>query len=636
MTDRHSKEKLPTASAASGNLREKLTASLAGGQIHQAMQAAQELLETEPGRGTHRFLRECAEASGGAPAGLKPIKVALLSSFSTEFLHDSLVAFGFAAGLQIDIYQAGFGTFRQELLNPEGALHAAATDVVILAVEADDWTIDAGAGFFDLTDNGLEAASNRFEKELTDLIAAFRAHSNAPLLVHNLALPEWRKLGIFDPKAHNSHGLLLTRMNEALSRVARAMIDVHIVDCAALVNRHGAQNWYDERMRLYARAPIANAMQPHLSREYVKFLAALTGLAKKCLVLDMDNTLWGGVVGEEGVDGIALGPTYPGNAYLEFQRFVLDLYRRGVIIAAASKNNPADVEEVFLRHPFMVLRKEHFADLQIHWEPKSQSLARIAKNLSIGLEHMVFVDDNAAECAEVRGALPMVHVVQLPPRPEGFVRSLQEAGLFETLALSEEDRRRGELYHRRAQAVAARSETMSVEDYYRSLEMELAIAPVNQASLHRTAQLTQKTSQFNVTTFRYSEAHVAGRMPDPNWLQRTVAVKDRFGDHGIVGVLVARTNGGEMDIDTLLLSCRVIGRAIETAMLAYLCDEARARGLPSVKARVIHTAKNMPARDLFERHGFSRVEGAEEGTTLWRLDLATGAIQWPVWFSRTH
>lgn len=634
MTERHVPETSPHAKAASENLREKLTGSLARGQVHQAMQVAQELLETEPGRGTHRFLRECAQTSGETASGLKPIKVALLSSFSIEFLHDSLIAFGFAAGLRIDIYQAGFGTFRQEMLNPEGALHAAAPDVVILAVEADDWTIDAGTGFFDLPVDGIEVASNRFENELTELIAAFRSHSNAPLLVHNLALPEWRKLGIFDPKAPNGHGLLIARMNEALSRVARATIDVHVVDCAALVNRHGAQNWYDDRMRLYARAPIANTMQPHLAREYVKFLAALTGLAKKCLVLDMDNTLWGGVVGEEGVDGIALGPVYPGNAYLEFQKFVLDLYRRGVIIAAASKNNPADVEEVFLRHPFMVLRKEHFADLQIHWETKSQSLGRIAKNLSIGLEHMVFVDDNAAECAEVRSTLPMVRVVQLPARPEGFVRSLQEAGLFETLALSDEDRQRGELYHRRAQAVAARSGTASVEDYYHSLEMELAIVPVNQASLHRTAQLTQKTNQFNVTTHRYSEADIAERIPDPDWLQRTIAVKDRFGDHGIVGVLLARTNGEEMDIDTFLLSCRVIGRAIETAMLAHVCDEARARGLPSVKARVIPTAKNMPARDLFERHGFSKLEGTEEGTTLWRLDLATGAIQWPAWFNR--
>jgi FkbH-like protein len=313
---------------------------------------------------------------------------------------------------------------------------------------------------------------------------------------------------------------------------------------------------------------------------------------------------------------------------------LLDLHRRGVLLAIASKNNPADVEEVFAGHRFMILRREHFAEVEIHWEAKSQSLVRIAEQLSIGLEQMVFVDDNPAECEEVRRALPMVRVILLSGRPECYVRTLQEAGLFDTLSISAEDRRRGELYRQRAQANAARLNVTSVEDYYRDLEMEIIVAPVDRASLSRTAQLTQKTNQFNVTTLRYSEAEVAARMADPIWTTVTVGVKDKFGDNGIVGVVMAQERGENLDIDTLLLSCRVIGRTVETAMLAHLCDQARHRRSKAVTARVVPSRKNAPARDVFERHGFSKVGEDDTGATFWSLELQAGGVEWPAWFKR--
>ena len=376
---------------------------------------------------------------------------------------------------------------------------------------------------------------------------------------------------------------LISCMNDALAAAARRVADVHVVDYAALVNRHGALNWYDERMRLYARAPIAGAMQGHLADEYVKFIRALAGGAKKCLVLDLDNTLWGGIVGEDGVDAIRLGATYPGSAFVQFQRLVQDLARRGVILALASKNNPADVDEVFARHPSMVLRKDDFAAMEIGWNPKSESLRRIAARLAIGLEHMVFVDDNPVECEEVRRALPQVHVIALPAQPERYVRALQREGLFDTAAISDEDRRRGELYRQRAEAESARASAGSLEGFYRDLAMEISVAPIARPSLPRAAQLTQKTNQFNVTTRRYTETEIGERLRDPSWVGFTVAVKDRFGDNGIVGVALARVEGRTLAIDTLLMSCRIIGRTVETAMLAHLCDEAISRGLTSTQ-----------------------------------------------------
>jgi FkbH-like protein len=611
-------------------LRRALVESLEAGALTEALHAARRLLAGAPGRRSARFV--CDQFMRNGAASLKPRKIALLSSFSFEFLHDPLVASGLASGYRLEVYQPGFATFRQELLDPASGLYAARPDVVVLAVEAEAWSTATAGAFMDLGEDEQDRAVLRFAGEVRELLAAFRSRSSAPVLVHNLALPAWRKLGILDAKSRHGEAALIGRMNDALSATARDLPDVHVVDYAGLVNRHGALNWFDDRMRLYARAPIAGPMQGHLADEYVKFIRALAGDAKKCLVVDLDNTLWGGIVGEDGVDGIRLGATYPGSAYVEFQQLLRDLARRGVILAVASKNNPADVDEVFARHPSMLLRREDFAALEIGWQPKSESLRRIAERLSIGLDHIVFVDDNPVECAEVQRALPQVRAIALPAQPERFVRELSREGLFDIVAISAEDRRRGDLYRQRAEAETARAGAGSLEDFYRDLAMELSVAPIASRSLPRAAQLTQKTNQFNVTTRRYTESEIAERLSDPGWTGFTVAVKDRFGDHGIVGVALARVEGDALAIDTLLLSCRVIGRTVESAMLARLCDDAVARGLRSLRGTFIATAKNAPARDLFERHGFQKVAEGEGGEE-WRLDVGSARIGWPDWFA---
>lgn len=614
--------------------RASIRSSLEAGSVQLAIQGARMLLQEQPSLLNFRFLRQLVDGLQRDGMGLKPYKVALVSSFSIEFIHDSLIAFGFINGLRIEIYQPGFGLIRQEMLDAKSGLYAFAPDVTILAIEGEDWLPEVYTDFMDAETSGgsLGLCVDRFRQQIASLVRAFRSTSTTPLLVHNLALPRVRRAGIADLRLSEGQAKLVADLNRSLGEVLVDVVDAHMVDYAALVNHFGAQHWYDSRMRLYAKAPIANGMLGNLSQEYMKYFRALGGMTKKCLVIDLDNTLWGGVVGEDGIDGIQLGPNYPGSAFVEFQRVILDLYRRGVILAVASKNNPADVDAVFLNHRFMMVRKEHFAEMEIHWEPKSDSLKRIAKRLSIGLEHMVFADDNPAECEQVRRDLPMVTVIHLPGRPELYVEALCVAGLFDSLGLSDEDRRRGLLYQQRAQAETVRSASSNIEDYYRDLDMQLSIARVDQASRARAAQLTQKTNQFNLTTIRYSEAELAERMSDPDWLAVTVGVRDRFGDNGIVGVLMVRAVEDRLDIDTFLLSCRVIGRTVETAMLAYLCDAAQERGLKKLGGRMVPTDKNVPVRDLFEKHGFSKQSEDESGSTSWALDLECGLVLRPSWF----
>jgi FkbH-like protein len=623
----------PAAPVSSGD---EIRALLERGEKDAAVQAARTLLAEQPGMRTWRVLRRMAESDAAARAGLKPYGLALLSSFTTDFLHDALIAHGLVNGLALRVYQAPYGAFRQEALDPDSGLYRARPDAVILAVEGEDWVPDAYR-----PDRARDAAAwprarDGFRDEFERLVGALRSRTAAPLLVHNFVAPAWRALGILDAMHPDGQAWRVRELNDEMLACAVRARDVHIVDYAALAGQHGILDCRDDRMRLYARAPIAQRLLGPLAREYMKFVRCFTGSNRKCLVLDLDNTLWGGVVGEEGVEGIELGPTYPGSAYVEFQQHVLALHRRGVLLAIASRNNPADVEAVFARHRHMVLAREHFAAVEIHWERKSESLRRISAALGIGLEHIVLADDNPAECEEVRVALPMVTTVQLPREPERYVAALHEAGWFDALAVSEEDLRRTELYRQRAEAEALRPASGAVEDYYRALNMELRVLPIDEASLKRAAQLTQKTNQLNATTRRYTEAALAAVARDAGWVALAFGVTDRFGDNGTVGVALAREEGDALRIDTFLLSCRVIGRGVEAAMLACLSDVAAERGLDAVVGEVLVTPKNVPVRDVYARNGFEKMSEDALGNTLWRLDVRRGGVAWPDWFRVTR
>jgi FkbH-like protein len=613
------------------SLRERFERAIETGDRQKALAVAREMLRHDTGTSLWSFIRKTVSNCPQDALDLHPLRVALLSSFSSEFLHDPLVSYGFINGLRIEIYQAGFGQYRQEILDSTSPLYEYKPDVVILAVEGEDWAPALYRSYLDMDESQRNAILNDIHADMTGLIRTFRSRSNATLLLHNFFPPIRRQLGILDGQNGTGQAALTAKINEAVSALSREHTGVYVVDYAGLVSYVGAAHWYDSRMAHYAKAPIARPMLGYLAREYMKFFRALTGKTKKCLVVDLDNTLWGGIVGEEGVRGIKLGPTYPGSAYQEFQRELLNLQKRGVILAVASKNNEADVQAVFDSNEHMLLRREHFAVIKANWNPKPQSIVEIAEELNIGLDHMVFVDDNPAECEQVAAALPMVTVIALPKQPERYSETLLMDGLFDKLSLSAEDKRRSELYRQRAEAEALRARCTSLQDFYRSLEMVVVFSPVDEASLARAAQLTQKTNQFNVTTIRYSEAQLAAYIADPTWLMTTVQVQDRFGDHGIVGLMLAHTHDDRIDIDTFLLSCRVIGRTIETAMLAYLAQQAEARNIRLLSGRVVPTAKNAPARDLYERHGFKKVSGEPGGVTFWTLATATTRIDHPEW-----
>jgi FkbH-like protein len=354
------------------------------------------------------------------------------------------------------------------------------------------------------------------------------------------------------------------------------------------------------------------------------------GKVCKALVTDLDNTLWGGVIGEEGLEGIQVGSEYPGAAYRALQRVMLDLYQRGIILAVCSKNNLADAMEVFETHPGMLLRPQHFAALRINWNDKAQNLCEIAAELNIGIDALVFLDDNPVERERVRVALPDVTVLELSDDPMTYAQTLRTAPIFERLALSEEDRERGRYYAEQRQRLELEQSATSLEDFYRSLQQEVEMAPVTPASLVRVAQLTQKTNQFNTTTRRYSEQQITAMAASADWQVYAVRVKDRFGDNGLVGVVITHDAADSCEIDTFLLSCRVIGRTVETAILSFVAEQARTRGMQSLHGWFLPTKKNAPARDCYASHNFQVLEERDNGC-LWALDLHSQDIVCPAW-----
>ena len=559
-------------------------------------------------------------------------RVAVLRSFTIEPLVPLLRAGGFAGGVDLTVQVGDFNTYAQEMLDPNSGLYQFRPDTVILAVQTRDIAPDLWDDHAGLSPDAVREAVCRVLEGYRIWVSAFRARSQAALVVHTLEAPAFPVRGVLDAQDTNGQAAAVAEINRGLRRLAAESTGVYVLDYDALVARHGRVRWFDERKWLMMRMPLSVDGLTGLAAEWLRFLHPLAGRVCKVLVADLDNTLWGGVVGEDGPMGVKVGPEVIGAAFLAVQRALVDLHRRGIILAICSKNNEADALEVFRTHPGMLLKPEHFAARRINWQDKARSLREIAVELNVGIDSLAFLDDNPAERERVRGELPEVTVVDLPADPFGFAPAVRNCPLFERLTLSAEDRERGRHYAEQQQRTALKDQAGTLEDYYRSLEQVVTVVPATPATVARVAQLTQKTNQFNLSTLRYSEAQVAERCADSEWDVLCVSVKDRFGDNGLVGLVMAKAEGTVYEIDTFLLSCRVIGRTVETAALAVVADRARQRGCNQVRGWFLPSKKNAPSKDVYASHGFAAM-AERDGGVLWARDLAVAGPACPEWIT---
>ena len=608
-----------------GEFRKDVDAAIARGDASGAARMLASAWELDPGSALAGFVASRYDRIAGRLDLLRQ-RWAILRSFTVEPVVPVFRAGAYAVGVALETHLGEFNAYAQEILDPESALYRFQPDVAVLAVQTRDVAPELWRG---------EPATEDVLSRFGGWMASFRRHSKAALIVHSLETAPGTGAGggILDAQREDNSAEAVQRINRGLRALAGEHRGVYILDYDALVARHGREKWGDARKWLTVRLPVASANLPHLAREWLRFLHPLAGKVAKCVAVDLDNTLWGGVIGEDGMNGIHLGAEYPGAAFQELQRALLDVSRRGILLAVASKNNPADALEALNGHPGMVLRPRDFAAMRINWNEKARSLREIAAELNIGLDTVAFLDDNPVERQQVREQAPEAIVIHLPQDPMGYAQAVRDCPWLERLTLSEEDRRRGEYYAAQRERVELERSVTSKEDFYRSLDQVVEIAQVNAQTLARVSQLTQKTNQFNLTTRRYTEQQIAEMAARPNWRVWSLRVKDRYADNGLVGVAMVRVDGEVAEIDSFLLSCRVIGRTVETALLAHLAADARERRASVLQGWFLPTRKNAPAGEFYASHGFEVAERTEEGV-LWRLDLREKEIHTPEWIKQ--
>jgi FkbH-like protein len=427
--------------------------------------------------------------------------------------------------------------------------------------------------------------------------------------------------GSLDLMQEQSAFAMVDALNRRIADWGRAG-DVTVVDVARAAAWVGLETWDDPGRWHHAKMPFAPHLAPLYGDLVARVLGALSGRARKCLVLDLDNTLWGGVVGDDGIEGIVLGQgDAGGEAFLEIQRLARRLRERGVILAVCSKNEADVALAPFREHPEMALREEDIALFQANWTDKAANLRRIAETLDIGLDALVFLDDNPAEREQVRRELPMVAVPELPDDPALYPRALMAGGWFEAVSFVEEDARRADDYRAQAQRRELAS-TSDVAGYLASLDMVMSVRPFDALGRARIAQLVARSNQFNLTTRRYAEAQIAAFEADPQAFTLQVRLADRFGDSGMISVVIFRREGADWVADTWLMSCRVLGRRVEEAVLAEAAAAARAAGAERLVGRYVPTPKNRLVERHYEKLGFAKLGETETGETTWALDLA--------------
>jgi FkbH-like protein len=618
--------------SSSDTLRDQIRDAAQAGNWALVQRGLRSLWAVEATPAAANYIMSYADRLRGR-VSLSPCRVEFLRSFTIEPVIPLLRAASLIEGLDLEVRIGAFNTYAQDMLDIKSPLYEFSPDVVVLAVQTRDVAPELWDGVDGLSHEWAAKVAERVVDLYENLIAAFRQTSRAHLVIHGLDVPERPCHGYLDDQSFGQEAAITT-INDKLRRMAHANTGVFFLDYASLVARHGRINWYDEHKWLTMRMPIAAHHLVHMANEWLRFLCPLMGKVGKVLVTDLDNTLWGGVIGEDGIEKIRIGSDYPGSAYRAVQTVMKDLTRRGIILAVCSKNNLADAMEALEKHPGMVLRPKDFAALRINWNDKAHNLREIAKELNVGTDSLVFVDDNPVEREQVRQHLPEVTVVDLPQDPVNYARALREIPEFERLWLSEEDRERGRYYAAQRERKELEGSATSLEDFLWSLQQEVSIIQVDPRTIQRAAQLTQKTNQFNLTTKRYPEAELQEFARQPGRALLAVRVKDRFGDNGIVGVVLTEDVSGSCEIDTFLLSCRVIGRTVETAILAFLADGCRKRGLKFLEGWYRPTAKNAPCKECYAQHGFQPVETRGDDVK-WQLRLDGAAMTCPPWIQLT-
>jgi len=463
----------------------------------------------------------------------------------------------------------------------------------------------------------VAAEAGRFEA----IWNALRDKLDCQVIQNNFELPAYRLLGNFDCVSPSGHSRFINNLNGEFARQAGSRPGLLINDLNSIAAKVGLSRFHDQKRWFSYKLVSTPEGTLAIAKSVAALLGSIYGRSRKCLVLDLDNTLWGGVIGDDGPDQIKIGKeTAEAEAYTAFQRFCVRLRERGILLAVCSKNSEEIAKQGFA-HPDSILKLDHFSCFKANWEPKHENLRAIASELNIGLDSLVFVDDNPAERAIVRAQLPMVAVPEVGNDPSSFISILEEKRYFEPVSLSREDLARASQYQANASRLQEQCQFANYGEYLASLDMSAEIAPFAPIYMERITQLINKTNQFNLTTRRYTFVEVESIASDPAYISLYGRLIDKFGDNGLVSVIIGRQEGHRLHLDLWLMSCRVLRRDMEAAMFDALVKACRERGITELYGYYFRTPKNDMVSGHYSGLGFELADSNGGVNSIWKLLL---------------
>jgi FkbH-like protein len=557
-----------------------------------------------------------AHTEGKSLAPLTPFRLALLSNSTIDLIVPALVASAARHGIALEVIQPSYDQVAQEALTPDSKVNSSKPDAVLFALDYRALPLKLSLG-------DAEASSATVQGVIGYLQAlrnGIKANSNVVCVFQTFAPPVETLFGSLDRMLPGTLRSLVDSINRELAEFVLDSGDM-LFDVAGLAETVGLADWHDPQLWNMAKFSFSDQLIPLYADHVARSVAAIRGKSRKVLVLDLDNTVWGGVIGDDGLDGIKVAQgDARGEAHLAVQRLALDLRQRGIVLAVSSKNTDDVAREPFEKHPEMLLKLDHIAVFQANWNDKATNIQAIAEELSLGLDAMVFLDDNPVERGLVRMLLPQVAVPELPEEPAYYARTLAAAGYFEAVAFATEDLKRAGFYQDNAKRANLQKQVSGVAAYLASLDMTITFQPFDATGRPRIVQLINKSNQYNLTTRRYTDPEVTEAEDDPAVFTLQVRLADIFGDNGMISVIICRPGeAGVWEIDTWLMSCRVLGRKVEHMVLREVLEHARAAGIHKLAGTYRPTEKNKLVVDHYAKLGFNKVREEESGLTHWEL-----------------
>jgi FkbH-like protein len=556
------------------------------------------------------------QTAGASLAPLAPVRLGIVGNGTQDFAAPAFIASAARHGLALEAVKGEYDQVLQEVTDVESALNLFRPHAVLIAVDYRALPLQPTPGDTGTALANVEMALNY----LTTVRDAVRRNSGGLCIVQNLAPPPESLFGNYDRRVPGTLLWLVDELNRRLVDALASSEDL-LFDVAHLAATVGLDAWHSPYEWNMAKLPFAGEFLPVYAEHLARILGALRGRSRRCLILDLDNTVWGGVIGDDGLEGIKIAQgDAVGEAHLAVQRMALALRERGIVLAVSSKNTDEIARGPFREHPEMLLREDHFAVFQANWEDKATNIKAIAQELSLGLDAMVFLDDNPVERGLIRQVLPQVAVPEVNDDPASYARTLAAAGYFETVSFSEEDRKRAALYQENAKRITLQQQAGDVGAYLASLDMEIVFKPFDATGRMRIVQLINKSNQYNLTTRRYTEADLLEVERAPGTFTLQVRLIDRFGDNGMISVVICKpSEAGTWIIDTWLMSCRVLGRQVEEGVLCEIMAQARSRGITRLVGEFLPTDRNMMVQKHYQKLGFERVAEGVNGSTLWEI-----------------